>query len=150
MAKSKQTWSKKEKEKKKQKKKEDKAQRKEERKANSSGGDLEDMIMYVDEEGNFTTTPPDPTKKKKIRADQIEVSVPKDDPNDVPNPIREGIVTFFDSSKGFGFIKDLETQESIFTHIKGHVDTIGENNRVTFQVEHGPKGLNAFDVRVAR
>lgn len=57
MAKSQQTWNKKEKEKTKQKRKEDKALRKEERKSSSSSSDLNSMIAYVDEYGNITDTP---------------------------------------------------------------------------------------------
>ena len=58
MAKSQETWNKKEKEKKRQKKKEDKAQRKEERKANATGGSgsLDSMMAYVDEYGNISST----------------------------------------------------------------------------------------------
>lgn len=148
MAKSQETFNKKEKEKKRAKKREDKAAKKEYRKANSPGGGLENMIAYVDEYGNFSSTPPDPSKKERINADQIEVSIPKrehveEDPN------RRGIVTFFDEGKGYGFIRDSETQESIFTHVKSHIDQIRENNQVTFEVAQGPKGLNAVNVRLA-
>ncbi|QJD98065.1 hypothetical protein HH214_20385 [Mucilaginibacter robiniae] len=61
MAKSQATYMKKQLEKNKQKKKEDKAQRKQERKQNSSGGDLENMIAYVNEFGEISSTPPDTT-----------------------------------------------------------------------------------------
>ena len=70
MGKSQETFSKKEKEKKRIKKKQDKDQKKEERKANAvKGKTLEEMFAYVDENGNISTTPPDPNKKhvfKKI------------------------------------------------------------------------------------
>ena len=66
MAKSQETFSKKEAEKKKAQKKKEKEQRKEERKANAKSGSLEDMMAYVDEYGNITSTPPDPLKKKSI------------------------------------------------------------------------------------
>jgi hypothetical protein len=68
MAKSQETWNKKEKEKKKAKKKEEKAQKKEERRANAGTASFDDMIAYVDEYGNISSTPPDPTKRKKIEA----------------------------------------------------------------------------------
>ena len=69
MAKSQDTYNKKEKEKKRLKKRLEKKARAEERKANSEGGELENMMAYVDEDGNITDTPPDPTKKKiKARA----------------------------------------------------------------------------------
>lgn len=150
MSKSQETWNKKEKEKKRQKKKEEKAQRKEERKANATDGSLESMMAYVDEYGNISSTPPDPLKRRKtINADNIEVGVPRRKPAEETDPNRKGIVTFFNESKGFGFIKDTESQESIFTHVRGHLEAIKENDRVTFQVEQGPKGLNAVDVKIA-
>ena len=66
MARSQETFGKKEKEKKRLKKREEKQKRKEERKANSNkGGDLDSMLAYVDEYGNITDTPPDPTKKRE-------------------------------------------------------------------------------------
>jgi len=148
MAKSQETWSKKEKEKKKQKKKEDKAQKKEERRANATPSSFDDMIAYVDEYGNLSSTPPNAARKKTIIADQIEIGVPKRKPADEVDVNRKGVVTFFNESKGYGFIKDLDSQESIFTHIKGHVDAIKENDKVTFRVEQGPKGLNAVEVRL--
>jgi cold shock CspA family protein len=62
--------------------------------------------------------------------------------------IRKGIVTFFNDSKGYGFIKDMETQESVFVHVNGLVESIKENNKVTFEVEMGQKGPNAVNVKL--
>jgi cold shock CspA family protein len=149
MARSNQNFNKQEAEKKKKKKQQEKEARKEERKAAAKGGkNLEDMLAYVDENGNITNTPPDPTKKKVIREEDIEVSVRKQDPNQAPDPLRKGKVTFFNSSKGYGFIKDQNTQESIFVHINAVQGDIKENDKVTFQVQSGPKGLSAVDVKV--
>ena len=78
MARSQETFSKKEKEKKRLKKRQDKLAKREERKANSEGGGLENMMAYVDENGMITDTPPDPNAKKKvIKASSIEIGVPK-------------------------------------------------------------------------
>lgn len=150
MAKSRETFNKKEKEKKRLKKKQEKEEKKEARKASSNkGGDFDDMIAYVDSEGNITSTPPDPTeKKKKIELEDIEISVSKQAPVDPEDLRRKGKVTFFNTSKGYGFIKDLETQESIFVHVKGLVDDIQENDQVTFETERTPKGLSAIDVKL--
>jgi cold shock CspA family protein len=148
MPKSQETWNKKEKEKKRQKKKKDKEQRKEERKANSTGGSFESMIAYVDEYGNISSTPPDITKKRRINPENIEVAVPRRKASEEVDVNRKGVVTFFNDSKGFGFIKDTESQESIFTHINGHIDQIKEGNKVTFRVEQGQKGLNAVEVKL--
>ncbi len=147
MAKSQQAFNKGEKEKSKLKKRKDKALRKEERKANAKNN-ANEMFAYVDENGNLTSTPPDPLRKSKVIAENIQIGVPKRDDSESKNAVRVGIVTFFNESKGFGFIKDLQTQESVFTHINGHIDNIKENNKVTFLVEKGKKGLNAFDVKL--
>ncbi len=61
--------------------------------------------------------------------------------------MRTGTVKFFNESKGYGFIKDPNTQESIFVHINGLIDQIKENDKVTFEVERGQKGLNAVKVK---
>ena len=61
---------------------------------------------------------------------------------------RKGTVTYFNTSKGYGFIKEDDTNESIFTHINGHVGSIKENDRVTYEVERGQKGFNAINVQL--
>lgn len=148
MARSQETFNKKEKEKKRRKKRQDKEQKREERKANSDKGkDLEEMFAYVDENGNITDTPPDPTKKKVIKSEDIEIGVAKQPELTADDLIRNGIVTFFNESKGYGFIKDRETQESIFFHVNGLEEEVTENNKVTFEVEKGLKGLNAVKVK---
>ncbi len=146
MAKSQQSYNKKEKEKSRIKKRQDKLKKKEERKSGGTSS-LDDMIAYVDEHGNITDTPPDPTKKKKIKAEDIQLGVPSRE-DDAPESLdRIGIVTFYDTSKGYGFIKDRETQESIFTHVNSHLEEISERDTVTYRVERGLKGLNAVDVK---
>lgn len=146
MAKSQQTYNKKEREKNRLKKQKDKLQKREERKANPSGGGLESMLAYVDENGNITDTPPDPTKKTKIDASSIEIGVPKREEVEY-DPIRKGRVDFFNDSKGFGFIIDMETKEKYFVHINNLIDEIKENNLVTFEIEKGLKGMNAVRVK---
>lgn len=146
MAKSQETFNKKEKEKLRQKKREDKMKKKEERKANGSSS-FDDMIAYVDENGNLSATPPDPTKKKKVIAANIEIGIPTREEGEAVNPIHIGIVTFFDSSKGYGFIKDKDSQESYFSHINAHLEAISERDTVQFRIEKGMKGMNAVDVK---
>ncbi len=148
MSKPRETWSKKENEKKKQRKREDKARRTEERKANATGGGLDNMIAYVDEYGNLSSTPPDPANKSKIKAENIVIGVPKRESAPTVDIIRTGTVTMFSDSKGYGFIKDAETQESIFTHVNEHVEAIRENDRVTFRIEYSHKGPNAVEVKL--
>lgn len=146
MAKSQETFNKKEKEKLKLKKRQEKMNRKEERKANAGPGSLESMMAYVDEFGNITDTPQDPSQKKKVNADSIELGVPKRE-EEPEEKVREGKVAFYNSSKGYGFIKDLASQENIFVHINGIIDPIDEGDRVTFETVRGQKGLNAVHVR---
>jgi len=146
MAKSQVTFNKQEKEKKRLKKRLDKQQKKEERKSSSPGGGFESMIAYVDENGNITDTSPDPANKTKIIAESIEVSTPKKAKEEVIT-VRTGRVEFFDDKKGFGFIKELETQEKYFVHANGCLEDIQENDTVTFELERGFKGMNCVQVK---
>lgn len=149
MAKSNASFNKREIEKKKEKKRKEKQQRKEERKAMADQSkDFDDMIAYVDEFGNITDTPPDPLDKEKVNIDDIEISVPKKEAVDPADLIRHGVVAHFNQSKGYGFIKDTQTQESIFFHVNGLIDSVAEMNKVTFETEMGPKGLNAIQIRL--
>jgi cold shock CspA family protein len=61
---------------------------------------------------------------------------------------RTGTVAFFNTSKGFGFIKDSQSGESIFVHLNALSSPIKENDKVSFEVERGPKGLSATKVTV--
>jgi len=148
MARSQETFGKKEKEKKRLKKRQDKLLKKEERKANSNkGAGLDDMLAYVDEFGNITDTPPDPMKKKVvIDASSIELGVPKREKIE-EDPIKKGRVEFFNTEKGFGFIKEDDSHEKHFVHINGCIDEIGENDKVSYELEQGMKGLNAVRVK---
>lgn len=148
MARSQQTFGKKEKEKKRLKKREEKAKRKEERRANSKGGAFEDMIAYVDENGHLTDTPPDPANKVKVDAESIVIGIPKKEEMEPEDPTRQGKVSFYDSSKGFGFIIDSENSEKYFCHVSGLIDEIAENDKVSFELEKGMKGMNAVRVKL--
>lgn len=148
MAKSKESFNKKEKQKLKQKKRKDKAEKKEERKANAGKGkSFDDMIAYVDENGRLSSTPPDITNKKRIKSEDIQISIPKQENIEPDDGIRKGTITFFNDSKGYGFIKDHSSQESIFVHLSGLIDEVRENDVVTFKVEKSPKGLAAIEVK---
>ena len=146
MAKSQDTFNKKEKEKKRLKKRQEKNVKREDRKSNSTGGDLESMLAYVDENGNLTDTPPDPTKKRKVIASSIEISVPRREEEEI-DPMRLGRIEFFNDSKGFGFIKEKDTQEKYFVHVNGLLEDVREGDNVIFELERGLKGLNAIRVK---
>ncbi|HEY0978394.1 MAG TPA: cold shock domain-containing protein [Flavobacteriales bacterium] len=141
------TFEKREKEKKRQQKQEEKKRRKEERKANSAGGGLDSMMAYVDEFGRITSTPPDPDQvRKPIDISEIEIGVPRRAEEEVPAE-RLGRVDFFDTSKGFGFINENGTGERFFVHISGLLDEVVPGNNVQFELERGPRGMNAVRVK---
>lgn len=149
MGRSRESFSKKEVRTKKEKKRKDKFAKKQVRKDPDSKGGLEGMFAYVDEFGQLSSTPMDPSKKIKTKAEDIEISIPKGD-STARNRERTGVITNFYDSKGFGFIRDLQTNESIFVHVNNAEDEIGEGKKVTFETEKGLKGLTAVKVKVVR
>ncbi len=147
MGRSQETVGKKEKEKKKAQKKKEKEGRKEDRKTNNNKGkSLDDMMAYIDENGNISSTPPDPRKKKVINHEDIQLGVAKQVAEDY-EVIRNGVVVFFNEAKGYGFINDLQSQESIFVHANQLSEPIKEKDKVSFETENGQKGLNAIKVK---
>ncbi len=118
-----------------------------ERKEQTGKKSLEDMMAYVDENGNISATPPDPRKRKEIKLEDITIGVPEYVP-DAEDEFRTGKVSFFNHEKGFGFIRDLVTQESIFVHINNLSGPVQENDKVSFTTEKGPRGLMAVNVNI--
>ncbi len=59
-----------------------------------------------------------------------------------------GTVKFFNNSKGFGFIQPDEGGKDVFVHQNGLIDEITEGDKVSYDVEEGPKGLNASNVKL--
>lgn len=62
--------------------------------------------------------------------------------------MKEGTVKFFNSSKGFGFIKPSDSEQDIFVHQSGLMDDIQEDDEVTYELAEGKKGVNAVNVRL--
>jgi cold shock protein len=62
--------------------------------------------------------------------------------------MKEGTVKFFNETKGFGFVKETETEKEYFVHVSGLVDQVRENDQITFELKEGKKGLNAVNVRL--
>lgn len=148
MGRSQETFNKKELKKKKAKKKKEKAEKRQAKKEQDKKSGLDDMIAYVDEHGVISSTPPDPDKKEEVKLEDIEVGVPANREEDL-DPIRHGKIEYFNDSKGYGFIRDKETRESIFVHINNVLDDIREGDSVIFEITRGPKGLSAENVKQA-
>jgi cold shock CspA family protein len=110
---------------------------------------FEDMIAYVDENGVITSEPIDPKSKTEIKLEDIAVSVPKGSTEEV-DPVRKGTVSFYNESKGFGFIKDMETKQDVFVHANNVIGEIKEGNLVTYEVENGQRGPNAVRVQISK
>lgn len=149
MGRSSETFGKKEVRNKKEKKRKEKEKRKLEKKEQGKKGNLDDMIAWVDENGMITSAPPDLTHKKEIKAENIEVGVPKAESR-INSQIktRTGRLNNFDDAKGFGFIIDSETKESIFVHRNDSDGNLKTGCNVEFETEKGPKGLKAVNVKV--
>ncbi len=147
MGRSQETFHKKEIRNKKEKKRKEKEKKRLARKENDKSS-FDDMIAYVDELGNITSTPPEEQIKSEIKLEDIEVGVPKKEDSDESVTQRKGIVKFFNDDKGYGFIKDMNSQESIFVHANNLEEPIKENNKVSFEIEKGPKGPTAVRVKL--
>jgi cold shock CspA family protein len=145
MAKSRETFNKKDKQQKRQKQKQEKEQKKAERKLNAKKGKtLEEMMAYIDENGNISDRPPDPGKKKLINAEEIQIAVPKGNQR---NHTRQGTVQFFDETKGFGFILDDQTRERVFVHTSNLSAPVKAEDKVEFETESGNRGPVAVNVK---
>ena len=144
MGRSQESFGKKEREKKRLKKKQDKEKKKEGREKSN----MDDMIAYVDEFGAITTTPPEMQKKRvEVKVEDIRIGVPRqlDEPED---PIRKGVVTFYNESKGYGFIKDSMSGDSVFFHLNGLLQPVRERDEVSFETDRGLKGINDIKVKL--
>jgi cold shock CspA family protein len=148
MGRSHETFSKKEVRSKQEKKRKDKEARKVAKKEGGKSS-FDDMIAYVDENGMITNEPVDMSKKVEINHEDIEVSVPKSVKEEI-DPVRKGVVTSFNTSKGFGFIRDIETKQDIFVHISNIIGEVGEGNLVTYEVERGQRGPTAVKVQISK
>ena len=113
------------------------------REAKARGEYKQDEFVYVDFNGNFTDTPPDPAEKEQISLDSIVISPTKKD--DVDDRIN-GKVTFYDDEKGFGFIKNPFNQDSYFFHFSECPDQLTVGDKVEFELIKGEKGMNAVKI----
>jgi len=140
------SYQKKEREKKKRKKRKEKQERKEQKKFE---GKTQVEFMYVDEDGQFSTTPPD-KPKPKVKLEDIELGVPKREDDGQSKYERAGKVKFFNAEKGYGFILEENTQESYFVHINDLEEEIEADDEVIFEIGTGPKGPIAINVQLKK
>ena len=59
-----------------------------------------------------------------------------------------GTVKFFNNFKGFGFITPETGEKDVFVHKNDLIDKINEGDKVSYDVEETPKGMNAINVKV--
>ncbi|GAO43182.1 cold-shock protein [Flavihumibacter petaseus] len=145
MSKSRDTFNKRNRQLQKLKQRQDKQLKMEERRENTpKGKKLEDMLAYVDENGNISSTPPDPRKKIVVRSEDISISTPKGNERDSSHT---GTVQFFNEEKGFGFITENKFQERIFFHSSQLAVPVKLNDKVAFDTEPGERGPVAVAIR---
>jgi cold shock CspA family protein len=149
MGRSKETFNKKEVQKRKEKKRKEKEKKRLAKKEDEKKSSLDDMIAYVDEFGRITSTPPE-HEKEEVKASDIEIGVPKKSETEEGDSLRKGVVSFFNESKGYGFIKEMDTGQSVFFHVNNTLEEIKEGNLVSFEVEKGQQGPAAVQVKVVR
>ena len=150
MGRSQETFNKKDVRNKKEKKRKEKEAKRLAKRENEGKSSLDDMIAYVDENGMITDTPPEPGKKSEVKLEDIEISVPKGGSVADEDPVKKGTVSFFNESKGYGFIKDMQTKQDVFVHINNLIDDIKEGNLVTYEIEMGQRGPMAVNVKISK
>ena len=138
------SFSKKENSKKKAKKMQEKSLRREDRKTNNNKGKtLDDMIVYVDVNGNFTSVPPHLQNKEEDLARAKKAAQSLMDSGDT---IFTGIVTYF-SDKGYGFITESESGENVFFHHGALTSVIVKHDKVNYKKENSPRGFRAIEIK---
>ena len=137
------SFSKKENNKKKNKKLQDKQLRREDRKNNNNKGkSLDDMIVYVDVNGNFTSVPPHLQNREE---DLAAAKKAKDTLENVDTEFT-GTVTYT-NEKGYGFITEDKTGENVFFHQGQLEHPISKNEKISYEKESTVKGIRAINIQ---
>jgi cold shock protein len=58
-----------------------------------------------------------------------------------------GHVKYYNESKGFGFLTNDDTKVDVFFHFTGSVDLVKTADEVEYEIEEGPRGLRAVNIR---
>ena len=141
------SFSKKENLKKKLQKQKEKALKREERKtSNNKGKSLQEMFLYVDENGQLTSTPPSEQERHEINTEDIQLGAA---PITEEDPQKTGIVTFL-SEKGYGFITENNSKENIFFHINNVSGEVKKGKKVKFEKERSQKGFSAINIQIVK
>jgi cold shock CspA family protein len=148
MGRSQESFGKKEVRNKRAKKRKEKEQKRANKKSETKKNSFDDMIAYVDEFGMITPTPPDPDKREEVDAESIELDITKNRPEVDPAAPHKGVVTYFNKSKGYGFIRDLDSNQRIFVHISNMLDPVEENSVVEYESGKGFKNASAINVKL--
>lgn len=137
------SFSKKENSKKKNKKLIDKNLRREERKTNNNKGkSLDEMIVYVDVNGQFTSVPP----HLQNRDEDLAKAAKAAKNNEISQTTHfTGIITYF-SEKGYGFITEDVTGDNVFFHQKDITTIVQKHDKITYKKEYTPKGYKATEI----
>lgn len=147
MGRAKETFGKKEVRNKQLKKRKDKEKKRLEKKDGEKKNSLDDMLAWVDENGQICSAPPDLSKTTEVNLEDIEISVPKG--GFVKETVAyKGKISNFDETKGFGFISSPQLTESVFVHANDCQEIVKTGYKVEFETERGVKGLKAINVKV--
>lgn len=149
MGRSQETFNKKEVRNRKEKKRKAKVEKREKKKAEGKKSTFDEMIAYVDESGRISSTPPDPRNKIVAEAENIELANTRNTLQ-TKDILKKGIIISFFDSKGYGFIRDLDTNKNFFVHANNLEEPVKEGNRVVFEAGKGQKGPIAMKVRLLR
>ncbi|MDR0970631.1 MAG: cold shock domain-containing protein [Lentimicrobiaceae bacterium] len=133
-------------EKKKIAKRKEKEKRKEDKKNSNQEKTFEDMIAYVDENGQIVSERPEITKNNSPKVESILISTPKKIEED--SDAIKGKVEYFNAPKGYGFIKSSANDEKYFFHISNSPENIAEGNVVSFEIRRGLRGAEVFNIKI--
>lgn len=145
MGRAKETFGKKEVRNKQLKKRKEKEKRKQEKKEKGKSS-FDDMLAWVDENGQICSEPPSTENSEEIKAESIEVSVPKGG-NKIKDTWIKGKISTFDVIKGFGFINSMQLDNNVFFHINDCTEEVKSGDKVEFETERGQKGLKAINIK---